>query len=148
MHELLTKATHAGIRLELDGDDLRVVGPTYALTPELREALRTHKAALIARLRTMASHARAEALPGTDVFARRMLPAVSAHRCPACVLDGTAQPDGARPSRHALLFRTGWHGPGLPPAQPCLAKPAAMLPKMEAKPASIPSSTAAPQTRR
>ncbi|RZI42232.1 amino acid adenylation domain-containing protein [Herbaspirillum sp. HC18] len=63
MHELLAKVAHAGVRLEPVGDDLRVVGPLHALTPELRQALRDHKPEIVDRLRNTGSVARVESLP-------------------------------------------------------------------------------------
>jgi pyochelin synthetase len=69
MQDLLTKTVRAGVRLELNGEDLRVVGPANALTQELREALRANKDALIERLRQMAQRAGGEgdALPELTV---------------------------------------------------------------------------------
>lgn len=63
MQALLTKAAQAGIRLELIEDDLRVSGPIGSLTPDLREALRINKAAIVASLRSMASQGQAAAWP-------------------------------------------------------------------------------------
>ncbi|MDZ4263906.1 MAG: amino acid adenylation domain-containing protein, partial [Pseudomonadota bacterium] len=81
MQELLLKVARAGIRVELDGDELKVMGPAHALTPDLREALQTHKSVLIEGFRQMQSkkydaalpefvaapQARAEPFPLTDV---------------------------------------------------------------------------------
>ena len=53
LQDLLTTAERAGIRLEARGDRLTYQAPKGALTPELREALTQHKAALIERLRPM-----------------------------------------------------------------------------------------------
>ncbi|WP_265653521.1 non-ribosomal peptide synthetase [Verminephrobacter aporrectodeae] len=63
MHELLTQTVRAGIRLELQGDELRVFGPAHALTPELRAALQANKAALIENLRSLAEPSAPDALP-------------------------------------------------------------------------------------
>ncbi|WP_265706905.1 TubC N-terminal docking domain-related protein [Verminephrobacter aporrectodeae] len=63
MHELLTQTVRAGIRLELQGDELQVSGPAHALTPELRAALQANKAALIENLRSLAEPSAPDALP-------------------------------------------------------------------------------------
>jgi len=45
--ELLTTLRHLGVTLAPDGDQLRVDAPAGVLTDELRQAMRTHKAALL-----------------------------------------------------------------------------------------------------
>lgn len=47
---LLARLDTAGIALVADGDRLRWTAPAGALTPDLRDALRDHKAALLACL--------------------------------------------------------------------------------------------------
>jgi len=44
--DLLTEVSRLGIRLEAQGKDVRYKAPKGALTPELRERLRSHKASL------------------------------------------------------------------------------------------------------
>lgn len=48
---LLTELTRLGVTLTLAGDKLHVEATTGVLTPELKEALRQHKPALVAILR-------------------------------------------------------------------------------------------------
>lgn len=57
---LLTHLDTAGIALVADGERLRWTAPAGALTPDLRDALRDHKAALLACLKAGAP---APALP-------------------------------------------------------------------------------------
>ena len=54
MHELLTRLAHAGVRLAVVDDALQVRGHAQALTPDLRDALREHRPALLALLRQRA----------------------------------------------------------------------------------------------
>lgn len=49
--QLLTELTHRGIALTVDGDNLRYVAPSGALTDELRQAISYHKAEVIEQLR-------------------------------------------------------------------------------------------------
>lgn len=48
--EVLAQLTGAGLRVTADGDNLRIAGPTGALTPQLRDVVRTHKHELLALL--------------------------------------------------------------------------------------------------
>jgi hypothetical protein len=48
---LLAKLTRSGIHLEPRGDRLHVEDPGGVVTPELRQSMTTHKAALMAELR-------------------------------------------------------------------------------------------------
>jgi len=48
--ELLAKLERLNVKVSLAGDKLRLEAPAGVLTPELKEALRQHKAALIALL--------------------------------------------------------------------------------------------------
>jgi hypothetical protein len=77
--DLLSEAVRRGIRLEVHGEDVRYTAPKGALTPELRERLRAHKAALRQLLTP----------PAADLLTDKP--------CPAC--GGTAwreTPDGGR----------------------------------------------------
>jgi pyochelin synthetase len=51
MKELLVTLKELDVRLHLEGDDLRIVAPQGALTAELKQALRLHKASLVEALR-------------------------------------------------------------------------------------------------
>lgn len=51
MEELLALAVHAGIRLEADGSELRVIAPQGAMTSELRQGLRANKERILELLR-------------------------------------------------------------------------------------------------
>ena len=51
MKELLVTLKELDVRLHLEGDDLRIVAPQGALTAELKQALRLHKASLVDALR-------------------------------------------------------------------------------------------------
>nr|WP_297353582.1 non-ribosomal peptide synthetase [uncultured Caldimonas sp.] len=51
MQDLLVKLRNAGIRLELEGDDLKVAAPKGGMTPELRVELKSAKGALTELLR-------------------------------------------------------------------------------------------------
>ena len=48
--ELLAKLERLNVKVSLAGDKLRLEAPAGVLTPELKEALRQHKAALMALL--------------------------------------------------------------------------------------------------
>jgi pyochelin synthetase len=45
--DLLSDLTARGVRLQVNGDRLRVEAPTGVLTPEVRETLTEHKAELL-----------------------------------------------------------------------------------------------------
>jgi pyochelin synthetase len=51
MKRLLVQLSELGVKLQLDGGDLRVTAPQGVLTAELRQALREHKASLVEGLR-------------------------------------------------------------------------------------------------
>ena len=51
MKRLLEQLSELGVKLQLDGEDLRVTAPQGVLTAELRQALREHKASLVEALR-------------------------------------------------------------------------------------------------
>ena len=40
---ILTSARASGVQISVDGDDLKVLGPTGTITPELIDLLKTHK---------------------------------------------------------------------------------------------------------
>lgn len=52
MEKLLTRAARAGIRFEIDGDELRVTAPQGALSEELRQELRLYKGEILSLLRS------------------------------------------------------------------------------------------------
>jgi pyochelin synthetase len=50
MKRLLVQLSELGVKLQLDGEDLRITAPQGVLTAELRQALREHKASLVEAL--------------------------------------------------------------------------------------------------
>lgn len=50
MKRLLVQLSELGVKLQLDGGDLRITAPQGVLTAELRQALREHKASLVEAL--------------------------------------------------------------------------------------------------
>jgi len=55
MKRVLVAARQAGVRLEADGDELRVIAPNGTLTNELRQGLRQHKLRILDYLRATAN---------------------------------------------------------------------------------------------
>jgi amino acid adenylation domain-containing protein/thioester reductase-like protein len=55
MQSLLAALKRLGIKLHLNGDELQITAPAGTLTNELKQSLRTHKAALIALLKSRES---------------------------------------------------------------------------------------------
>jgi pyochelin synthetase len=55
MKSLLAEAARAGIQFGLDGEGLRITAPKGAMTEELRQAIRSHKARIIEFLQSKAS---------------------------------------------------------------------------------------------
>jgi len=55
MKRVLVAAQQAGVRLEVDGDELRVIVPNGTLTDELHQGLRQHKSSILDYLRATAN---------------------------------------------------------------------------------------------
>ena len=62
MENLLADLQHAGIKLSVEGDELRIAAPAGALTDALKQAMRSNKDALMALLRSSAASTK-EAFP-------------------------------------------------------------------------------------
>ena len=79
--ELLTMLTLHGYRLTRAGDALRLQGPKSALTEDMRQAIRQHKAALMTLLTAQETPQAAAAAPQPAVAAAALArPARRAHR--------------------------------------------------------------------
>lgn len=51
--EVYAKCVRSGVKMEPEGDRLRLIGPKQVLTPEFQEELRAHKSDLLNLLRIM-----------------------------------------------------------------------------------------------
>lgn len=83
--KLLTELQQRGVNLTVDGDNLRYVAPKGALTDELRQAIKDHKAELLELLQADAVPPKAAATDRREASERKRKDAkIRCQRCDDC----------------------------------------------------------------
>jgi hypothetical protein len=86
--ELIQRLTSAGCQVRIDGESLRVRDPEHALTDELRDAIRQHKAELLQLLRADPANDKPKPCPACGDVER--WPTTRGLICPTCWLAASA----------------------------------------------------------